>query len=124
MIIIFSYDIWFYFSHIILHMQPFYNMIHKRHHSIDYKKLVFTDAYDGHIIESLFQGIGFIIPFLIFKISLFSFLFSLIFINCRGMIRHDYRLISFFGNHHIMHHANPKYNFGEYWLDYLFKTNI
>lgn len=122
--IIFSYDVWFYFSHILLHQPFLYHKIHKYHHSIDYKQLRFINAYTGHILESFFQGIGFILPFLFFKITWFSFFVSLVFINIRGMIRHDYRLISYFGNHHILHHANLKYNFGEYWLDYVFQTQI
>jgi len=39
------------------------------------------------------------------------------------MLRHDNRFIWLIGNHHILHHKHPKYNFGEYWLDKLFQTD-
>ena len=39
------------------------------------------------------------------------------------MLRHDKRFIWLIGNHHILHHKYPRYNFGEYWLDKLFRTN-
>jgi sterol desaturase/sphingolipid hydroxylase (fatty acid hydroxylase superfamily) len=39
------------------------------------------------------------------------------------MLRHDHRFIWLIGNHHILHHKYNHYNFGEYWLDSLFKTN-
>jgi sterol desaturase/sphingolipid hydroxylase (fatty acid hydroxylase superfamily) len=38
-------------------------------------------------------------------------------------MRHDERCIWLIGNHHILHHKYPQYNYGEYWLDKLFKTN-
>jgi hypothetical protein len=50
------------------------------------------------------------------------FLNSLIIVNIRGMLRHDVRYIWLIGNHHILHHKYPQYNFGEYWLDTLFDT--
>ncbi len=39
------------------------------------------------------------------------------------MLRHDKRFVWLIGNHHLLHHKYPRYNFGEYWLDKLFKTN-
>jgi sterol desaturase/sphingolipid hydroxylase (fatty acid hydroxylase superfamily) len=38
------------------------------------------------------------------------------------MMRHDDRLIWLIGNHHLLHHKYPLYNFGEYWLDSLMGT--
>lgn len=38
------------------------------------------------------------------------------------MLRHDYRCSWLIGNHHLIHHMHPNYNYGEYWLDYLFNT--
>jgi sterol desaturase/sphingolipid hydroxylase (fatty acid hydroxylase superfamily) len=119
-----SYDIWFYFSHLILHNKYVYKIIHREHHKTDYKTIVFTDTYVGHFIESPFQGIGVLFPFLFFTpLDMYSLLYSLMIINIRGMLRHDHRFIWLIGNHHILHHKNPQYNFGEYWIDKLFGTN-
>jgi sterol desaturase/sphingolipid hydroxylase (fatty acid hydroxylase superfamily) len=46
----------------------------------------------------------------------------LIFLNVRGMMRHDDRMIFLIGNHHYLHHLYPNYNFGEYWIDSLCGT--
>ena len=53
-----------------------------------------------------------------------NFVYSIIILNIRGMLRHDYRFIWLVGNHHLLHHKYPQYNYGEYWLDYLFGTNL
>jgi sterol desaturase/sphingolipid hydroxylase (fatty acid hydroxylase superfamily) len=39
------------------------------------------------------------------------------------MMRHDDRCSFIIGNHHLIHHQYPNYNYGEYWIDYLCKTN-
>ena len=120
--VILCYDIWFYLSHIILHKKYLYKIIHNEHHNLDYNKIKFTDAYIGHFIEGPFQGIGVLFPLLFIKYSLYKFLFSILLINIRGMLRHDNRFIWIIGNHHILHHKYPQYNYGEYWLDKLFGT--
>ena len=117
-----SYDIWFYVSHVILHNKAFYKKIHKDHHNIDYTIINFKDAYTGHLIEGPFQGIGVLCPLFFIKFNLNLFVVSLIVINTRGMLRHDNRFTWLIGNHHILHHKYPQYNFGEYWLDKLFGT--
>jgi len=35
----------------------------------------------------------------------------------------DHRFTWLIGNHHLLHHKYPPYNFGEYWIDKMFKTN-
>lgn len=37
-------------------------------------------------------------------------------------MRHDHNFIWLIGNHHLLHHKNINYNFGEYWIDYLCNT--
>ncbi len=121
-----SYDIWFYLSHILLHQSYFYKMIHKLHHEVDYRKIKYTDAYVGHFIEGPFQGLGVLVPFMFMDMNyhhIHILFISLIIINIRGMLRHDNRWIWLIGNHHILHHKYPQYNYGEYWLDYIFGTN-
>jgi len=123
LIYIFSYDLWFYISHIILHTQKFYNSIHYIHHSVYYKKMTYKDTYRNHYFESIFQSIGTFIPIMFMEFIYLEFIFVIIFLNIRGMIRHDFRLQSIFGNHHILHHKYGNCNYGEYYLDYLFNTN-
>ena len=112
-----SYDLWFYISHIGLHHMYIYKMIHKHHHSVDYNTMTYKDTYIGHYAESVIQGIGIFVPLLWININ-WSFYIALLLINIRGMMRHDVRCIPWIGNHHILHHKYPKYNFGEFWLDY------
>ena len=44
-------------------------------------------------------------------------MYSLYFCSIRGFMRHDNRCIWLIGNHHILHHKYPNYNYGEYWID-------
>lgn len=119
---ILSYDVWFYLSHVILHNKKIYRIIHKEHHSVDYNIINFKDTYVGHFAEGPFQGMGILFPLFFIKFNFYLFLYSLVIINIRGMLRHDTRFIWLIGNHHILHHKYPQYNFGEYWLDKLFGT--
>ena len=116
---IFCYDIWFYISHLILHHEYVYKY-HKTHH----KKInpAFIDTYTGHFLEGPFQSIGLMLCFIFIKFVIIERIIILILINLRGMLRHDERGIYLIGNHHLLHHKYPNYNFGEFWLDYLFGT--
>jgi len=116
---IFCYDIWFYISHLILHHQSIY-FFHKKHHSQINPN--FLDTYTGHILEGPFQGIGMLLSFTLIKYSIVERILTIVLVNLRGMLRHDERGIFLIGNHHLLHHKYPNYNFGEYWLDYLFGT--
>jgi sterol desaturase/sphingolipid hydroxylase (fatty acid hydroxylase superfamily) len=117
------YDVWYYLSHIILHNKKIYKTIHREHHSTDYSKISYKDTYVGHIIEGPFQGIGVLFPLLLIKLNIKTLICSLIIINIRGMLKHDKQFIWLIGNHHILHHKYPKYNYGEYWLDKLLGTD-
>jgi lathosterol oxidase len=114
-----SYDIWFYVSHLILHSAYFYKY-HKEHHK-NKINLVYTDTYVGHPFESAFQGIGVLIPYMYYG-SLYELAITLALINIRGMMRHDHRCAWLIGNHHLLHHEYPGYNYGEYWIDFLCGT--
>jgi len=76
------------------------------------------DAYVGHFMESPLQGLGMLFPLLFISFNM-QFIYALILVNIRGMLRHDIRFVWLIGNHHILHHTYPQYNFGEYWLDKL-----
>jgi len=82
----------------------------------------FLDTYHGHPFETLFQGIGVFFPLLFYSFSITDFIIALTFLNIRGMLRHDERGTFLIGNHHLLHHKYPNYNFGEYWIDTLCGT--
>ena len=119
-----TYDIWFYVSHIFLHKNKLVKHIHKIHHSQYYKTMIYTDTYIAHYLETPIQSLGIFIPIFFIVFNLKNFVYSIIILNIRGMLRHDYRFIWLVGNHHLLHHKYPQYNYGEYWLDYLFGTNL
>jgi lathosterol oxidase len=118
---ILCYDIWFYISHILLHQKWLYKY-HKEHHL----KIVptYRDTYVGHRFEGIFQGVGTFFPFLFLSYNVYDVGIILLFLNARGMMRHDERFIFLIGNHHLLHHRYPTYNYGEYWIDYLCGTLI
>ena len=113
---IITYDIWFYISHVILHHRAVYKY-HAQHHEKPIPQ--FLDTYHGHRIEGPFQGVGFFVPMLFLTYSANDIFTALIILNIRGMLRHDERGVYLIGNHHLLHHLHPAYNFGEYWLDSL-----
>ena len=104
---ILCYDVWFYISHIMMHRY-------------------FYKFHGKHYLEIPFQSMGFIIPFIHFKSSLIyqpiNIITAFIFVNVRGFMTHDNRFSWLIGNHHILHHTHPRYNYCEYWLDDLFDT--
>ena len=116
---IITYDIWFYISHLILHHRTVYKY-HKKHHEKQIPQ--FLDTYVAHWIESPFQGLGLFIPILFISYSVKDFFAATIILNIRGMMRHDEKGVYLIGNHHLLHHLHPAYNFGEYWLDSLCGT--
>jgi sterol desaturase/sphingolipid hydroxylase (fatty acid hydroxylase superfamily) len=119
---ILCYDIWFYALHIVLHKPTIY-YIHKIHHFKHYEKLTYSDTTVCHYIENIIEPIGIIIPlFVIRDISYIQFIYAFIFTQVRSHMRHDNRFSWLIGNHHLLHHKHPKYNFGEYWIDVLCGT--
>ncbi len=117
-----SYDIWFYISHLILHTDYFYKRIHKYHHASNYKIMNYMDTYVAHYLESPLQSLGIFFPLLFIKFNIYTFLYTILFLNIRGMLRHDVNYVWLIGNHHLLHHQHLQYNFGEVWLDKLFGT--
>jgi len=120
---IFGYDVWFYISHRLLHLPALY-WIHRVHH----EKVVglrWPDTYYGHWFEGPFQSVGFLLP-LAFGYGLVGdwvgWLAALAFVNARGMMRHDDRMVRWIGSHHLLHHRDPRVNYGEAWIDALVGT--
>jgi sterol desaturase/sphingolipid hydroxylase (fatty acid hydroxylase superfamily) len=114
-----SYDLWFYITHYFLHTEYLYNKIHHIHHRVSYSNLKWYNTSDGHLLEHIIQGAGLFIPCL-FYLDMKSFCMSVLIIHIRGYLRHDDRASWLCGNHHILHHKYNKYNYSEYYIDYLF----
>jgi sterol desaturase/sphingolipid hydroxylase (fatty acid hydroxylase superfamily) len=82
------------------------------------------DTYKGHPLESAVQGLGLFVPFLWWTYSWTDIALLLLFVNVRGMLRHDARATWLIGAHHLGHHVHPGKNFGEPWIDWLFRTGL
>jgi len=124
MIVIFlyiiCYDVWNYIFHRILHHSKIY-FVHRIHHNKYHEKLYYMDANNAHCIEHIIKPFGLIIPFLVINNNQ-CLIVSFIFVNIREYMKHDNRFCWLIGNHHLLHHKYPKYNFGEYWIDKLCGT--
>lgn len=117
------YDVWFYISHIILHTKYMW-CYHQQHHRPKTSILTYKEAYNSSIVEMLFQSLGVLVPLFFMELLFGQFLLALVYLNIRGMLRHEPRAAWLIGNHHLIHHQNPSVNYGEYWLDKLFGTSI
>ena len=115
------YDILFYITHVYLHKKEYY-YIHKLHHEIEYKKLSYIDTIKGDTLENIIQPLGILIPLIFFNFNIINFIYAILFIQIRGLMRHDHNYVWLIGNHHLLHHKNMNYNYGEYWIDYLCET--
>lgn len=115
---ILGYDIWFYISHRLLHTKYFW-WIHKIHHEKRYPTI--WDTNYAHWSEGFIQSAGILLPLLI-EINWIQFVMACIFTNIRGYARHDAKYIWLVGNHHLLHHEFGNLNYGDYYMDYLFRT--
>lgn len=118
---ILCYDLWFYLTHIILHNKTIY-YIHKIHHSVPHPTLRYSHTNLGHIIENIVCPAGIILPCVV-DFSLLHLCMAYMFVGLRGLMRHDNRCTWLIGNHHILHHKYPNYNYGEYWMDKMCGTS-
>jgi lathosterol oxidase len=113
---IISYDVWFYISHVILHSRFMYHF-HKLHHTKPVP--TYEDTYLAHSVETVFQGVGFMFPAVVYSYGLQDIILVLLFLNIRGMMAHDPRFVFLVGNHHLLHHKYGNCNYGQYWIDCL-----
>ena len=118
---IICYDLWYYFTHICSHNVKMYRY-HKYHHVTRYDELTYNDAFAGHMIEYPVQIVGIFIPTIFIEYHIRTILCVYIFVTIRTFLNHDHRYTWLVGNHHLLHHKHPKYNFGEYCTDVLFGT--
>ena len=119
-LIVLSYDIWFYITHVVLHWSPMYP-IHKLHHTRF--PITWKDTFEGHSLETLGQILGAFFPLLFWSYTWKEIALPLVFIGVRGLVRHDPQGTWLTGKHHILHHKHPNCNFGEYWIDSLCGTS-
>jgi sterol desaturase/sphingolipid hydroxylase (fatty acid hydroxylase superfamily) len=113
------YDIFYYFSHRLLHTRLLYP-IHKIHHKNI--NTSFYDYYKVHILEFPLTSVGLFIAVYLYKLYIYQFICCVFFINIRGMVSHDPKFIYYVGDHHLLHHRYYKCNYGEKWLDFIFGT--
>ena len=111
-----SYDIWFYISHVILHSRFMYHF-HKLHHTKPGP--TYEDTYLADSVETVFQGVGFIFPAVVYTYMPKDIILILLFLNIRGMMAHDPRFAFLIGNHHLLHHKYGNCNYGQYYIDFL-----
>jgi len=104
-----------------LHQRELYKKIHNYHHQIVYNNLNYKDAYKSHFLEDIIQSSGILLPFFS-SVQYTPLILSSLFAIIRGFLRHDIRYVWLVGNHHLLHHKYPKYNFGEWWIDTLLHT--
>jgi sterol desaturase/sphingolipid hydroxylase (fatty acid hydroxylase superfamily) len=116
---ILSYDIWFYISHVMLHSRIL-QKYHKLHHTRPNPN--YEDTYIADPVETVFQGVGFLFPLIVYTYSVQDFALVLLFLNIRGMMAHDPRWVFLIGNHHLLHHKYGNCNYGQYWIDSLCGT--
>ena len=113
------YDFFYYFLHRLLHTRMFYPL-HKIHHKKNIPN--YYDYYNVHILEIPLTSLGLFVAIYLYKLYIYQFISSIIFINMRGIMSHDDRFVFIIGDHHLIHHKYFKCNYGEYWLDYIFGT--
>ena len=120
-LLVICFDLWFYLSHRILHSHLYF--IHKIHHEANHELLNWKDTFKAHVLETPFQSLGLFTPYLYLEFNKNLFIITMFLLTVRGSLRHDVRFIWLVGNHHILHHKYPKYNYGDYWLDSLLSTD-
>jgi hypothetical protein len=117
---VFCYDVWFYFSNVLIH--NFMVEYHKEQ-PIHY----YTYKYEYYFHLLVFQSLGLLIPFMKLRTSAIwapiNFVSAVGYVTIRGKLRQNNRFVWLVGNHHLLHHKYPHYNFGEIWLDELFDTD-
>lgn len=114
---IYCYDVWFYLSRVLMHNFTFH--FHNYHPCINYYSYKYQYYYQIMCIQCL----GFIVPLIYIDQQPIHVLLSILIISLRGRLRQNERFVWLMGNHYILHHKYPKYNFGEYWLDRGFGTD-
>jgi lathosterol oxidase len=130
------HDAYFYFTHLLMHRAKWLYKYHRIHHlSADPSAFA---ALSFHPFEAIIQGLFFILISICIPVHssvLITFYIFESYINMWGHIGYEYWIDNLPNRwpwkllntptHHILHHQNPKYNFGIYYnfWDGIMKTN-
>lgn len=135
-VLMFFHDMYFYWTHKLLHLKFFYKHVHLIHH----RSRVPTawTAFSFHPLEAIIQA--FILPFLLylFPVHLLILVIFLTLMTILGIVNHlgyefypeafHRKPLSFMisATHHQSHHKNPNVNFGLYfnWWDLWMSTEL
>ena len=134
-VMIVLHDVYFYFTHRLLHTSWFLRNVHVVHHrSVNPTPLA---AYCFHPVEAVLETL-IVFPFVtLFPVNLFAFLlftFLVLLMNVVGHLGFEFmsqrfrasKVGKFFtsSTHHNLHHQKVNKNYGYYftWCDRLFKT--
>jgi sterol desaturase/sphingolipid hydroxylase (fatty acid hydroxylase superfamily) len=118
------YDIIFYTCHKIMHHKYIYKFIHKQHH------LTYADSGISGYYMGVFDFFGeFILPFflplyVLGNDPLVMLTYGIIG-QINGVLSHSGHKIPFmpYSKDHLIHHTEQKYNYGIFFMDYIFQTN-
>ena len=131
-IALFLHETYFYWTHRLLHLKPFYRWAHQAHHESRIPTAWTSFAF--HPLEALIQAI--ILPVLVvcLPLHLFTFVFLLMIMSLTGMLNHlgfelypeflEQKLGVISAKHHQHHHRRYNFNFGLYvtWWDRVMGT--
>lgn len=116
---ILSYDIWFYFTHRLLH-HPILYSYHKKHHTKFFP--TWRDTFHADKLENSIMGLGSFFPALYYNNYYLEMVIASLICLIRGILHHDKRFIFIVGDHHIIHHRVFHYNYGAIWIDAIMGT--
>ncbi len=134
-LMIFFHDMYFYWTHRLLHLPGWYQMVHRIHHLSSNPSPFTSLAF--HPVEAIIQAA--VLPFIILIIpshpfSIFFFLVYMVYKNVRGHAGYEFttsdhrqkkiNLLHSYSLHHNQHHLHGRDNYGLYFTlwDKLMKT--
>ncbi len=135
LLMIFFHDMYFYWTHRLLHFPGLYRSIHRVHH-LSTNSSPFT-SLSFHPVEAIIQAA--VLPLMVVIIpahpyALFVFLFYMVYKNVRGHAGFEFttaatrnakrNFLHSYSIHHNIHHAHGRANYGLYFTlwDRLMKT--
>lgn len=110
-------DILFYSGHRLLHTHYLYRYVHYVHHRLKYT--IGLGSLYSHPVDWFITHLSGMIPPVILRASTQVTIYWILTVNFVGIfIAHG----GYLGSDHEMHHIDPRYNFGNGVLDYIFST--
>jgi sterol desaturase/sphingolipid hydroxylase (fatty acid hydroxylase superfamily) len=127
LVVILSYDIFFYYFHRLLHLKWCYPYHKKHHETLDTN---WRTTFRADFIENSVSGIGGVVIYgLVYPtISFNALIIGNLYCFLNGFVDHEPRLVNhpvfnwWYTDHHINHHKYFTCNYGRKWLDYLHGT--